>query len=227
MNKQVTEVLARPFLVLGLKRCVLCHCHPLLPGKMCTLSAWSNSPAHRIHKPKPAPGLSWGLPAAKGNVQAGWIAQVSPFDITLQAVESTLIHTQHQPILRPLDRPSLVHVVPKHRAVWGWAEALGGLKLSSALAQTPTKPQRQGQGLQQPGKACPEQRAGQQSHLCSSCSSLTGPGATLFTLLFISGLRAVRTEPRQLQLRELGLSRLEKRRLWGDLIEAFQYLKGT
>lgn len=45
MNKQVTEVLARPFLVPGPKCCVLCHCCPLLPGKMCTLSAWSNSPA--------------------------------------------------------------------------------------------------------------------------------------------------------------------------------------
>lgn len=61
-------------------------------------------------------------------------------------------------------------------------------------------------------------------------------GATLFAPLFISSLRGANTEFRQLQLggvstelrqlRELGLSRLEKRRLPGDLNEAFQELSG-
>lgn len=150
----------------------ICHCSLPLPGKMCTLSAWSNTPACRRHKPKPALGLRWGLPAAKENVWAGWIAQAFPFNIPLQAAESTLIHAQHQPISRPLNRSTLVHDVPKHRAVWGCAQALGGLKLGSALAQTPTKAQSQGQALQQPGKAQTQRRARQQCHLCSSCGSL-------------------------------------------------------
>lgn len=115
-----------------------------------------------------------------------------PFNITLWAMESTLIQAQHEPISRPLDRPTLTHVVPKHRGVK--AELSPGP--NTHLTTKPrTRTAAAGEGLHRVESTAAVPSL-QQLQL-----TLTRPGATLFAPLFISGLGAVSTEPRQLQLR--------------------------
>ena len=85
----------------------------------------------------------------------------------------------------------------------------------------------QGQGGDCPSLLCP----------CGASAGVLCPGLGLQHRKDVELLRRAQRTTKMIQelellfcedkLRELGLFSLEKRRLWGDLITAFQYLKGV